>query len=102
MVSGIEVRRQLDAHWAIHDSPHTADQSLRGLEFIADLRLAGEIRAGEIHFDEVGAGASDRPGDLREVVLAEAGHARDHRLPERLEGWDQLRIRPIPKVRQSH
>src|SRR5213596_2840739 len=84
VVGGIEIRRQLDAQRAIHDGSHAADQSLRGLEVIPDLRLAGDVRTGEIHFDEIGAGASDRPGDLRKVVLAEARHACDHRLLERL------------------
>src|SRR5437588_5969241 len=102
MVGRIEIRRQLDAQRAIHDSPHAADQSLRGLEVIPYLRLAGDVRTGQIYFDEIWAGASDRLGDLRKVVLAEARHACDHRLPERLELRDQLRIRPVAEVRQPH
>src|SRR2546427_11143120 len=39
---------------------------------------------------------------FRSVILAEARHACDHRLPERLERRDQLRIRPVAEVRQPH
>ena len=102
MVRRIEIGRKLHAHRAVNDAPHASDQPLRRLEVVPDLRFAGNVRTGEIHFNEIGRRTIDRLGDPRKIVLAESRDTGDDRFPERFERGNHLGVRLITKVREAH